>query len=399
MVGRWRPGSGARWDKREEFGRLIALGVSNSEACRIVGVNRKTGHRWRHGRTITGTNGRILEYPAVVMANKRVISSRFLSVDERVTIGDLDRAGHGVREIARRLSRSPATVSRELRRNRDEGRYRPYAAQRRADKRRGRSRPGKLARDPALRECVQDWLDRRWSPEQISHVLRREFPDDPGRHLAHETIYQAIYRPELGGLRRDLHRRLRTGRRCRKPRRRPDMRRSRLGNITMIDQRPAEAGDRAVPGSWEGDLIMGAGNRSAVGTLVERSSRAVILLPLPDGKSAEDVRDAVIAALAPLPPQLRTSLTWDQGTEMALHADISTTLGLAVFFWAKASPWQRPSNENTNGLLRQYFPKGSDLRTYSAEQLAEVAAELNGRPRKTLGWHTPAERLAAYLTA
>ncbi|HUM00473.1 MAG TPA: IS30 family transposase [Mycobacterium sp.] len=333
------------------------------------------------------------------MANKRVVSSRFLSVDERVTIADLDRAGHGVREIARRLSRSPATVSRELRRNRDEGRYRPYAAQRRADKRRGRSRPGKLARDPALRECVQDWLDRRWSPEQISHVLRREFPDDPGRHLAHETIYQAIYRPELGGLRRDLHRRLRTGRRCRKPRRRPDMRRSRLGNITMIDQRPAEAGDRAVPGSWEGDLIMGAGNRSAVGTLVERSSRAVILLPLPDGKSAEDVRDAVIAALAPLPPQLRTSLTWDQGTEMALHADISARLGIAVFFCAKASPWQRPSNENTNGLLRQYFPKGSDLRTYSAEQLAEVAAELNGRPRKTLGWHTPAERLAAYLTA
>jgi len=401
MVGRWRPGSGAQWDKREEFGRLIALGVSNAEACRIVGVNRKTGHWWRHGRKITGTDGRVIEYPPVATAQKRVISSRFLAAEERVVIADLRRAGHGVREIAGRLARSPSTVSRELRRNRDEGsgQYRPYAAQRLADKRRARRRPGKLARDPVLRACVQGWLDQHWSPEQIGQVLRWRFPDQPERHLAPETIYQAIYRPELGGLRRDLHRRLRTGRRCRKPRRRAEVRRGRLVAMTMIDQRPAEATDRSVPGSWEGDLIMGAGNRSAIGTLVERSSRAVVLLHLPDGKSAEAVRDAVIAALAPLPPQLRTSLTWDQGTEMVLHAQISGALGIPVFFCEKASPWQRPSNENTNGLLRQYFPKGSDLRVHSAEELAAVAAELNARPRKTLGWQTPAARLAASMTS
>jgi transposase, IS30 family len=243
---------------------------------------------------------------------------------------------------------------------------------------------------------VQQRLERRWSPEQICHALRVEFPDQPQRHVVHETIYQAIYRPSLGGLRRELPQVLRTGRRRRRPRRRPDARRpGGLGDMRMIDQRPAEAGDRATPGHWEGDLITGASNRSAIGTLVERTSRFTILLHLPGhSHGAEALRDAVIAALSPLPAQLRQSLAWDQGKEMALHHQISQALGMPVFFCEKASPWQRPSNENTNGLLRQYFPKGTDLRDHDPERLVAVAAELNARPRKTLGWDTPAGRLA-----
>jgi IS30 family transposase len=212
-----------------------------------------------------------------------------------------------------------------------------------------------------------------------------------------ETIYQAIYRPELGGLRRDLPRVLRTGRRRRKPHRSSDARRTgSLVDMTMIDQRPAEAADRAVPGHWEGDLITGAANRSAIGTLVERSSRFTILLHLPGGRhTAEAVRDALVAAMAQLPASLRRSLTWDQGKELALHADVAHALGMPVFFCDPRSPWQRPSNENTNGLLRQYFPKGSDLRVHGPERLTAVAAELNDRPRKSLEWHSPAARLGA----
>jgi IS30 family transposase len=248
-----------------------------------------------------------------------------------------------------------------------------------------------------LRQFVQQRLDQRWSPEQISHALRCEFPDEPQRQVVHETIYQAIYRPELGGLRRDLPRVLRSGRRRRKPRRRPDARRpGALVDMTMIDQRPAEAANRIVPGHWEGDLITGAANRSAIGTLVERTSRYVILLHLPDGRhTADAVRDALVPAMAQLPAQLRRSLTWDQGKEMAHHGEITLALGMPVFFCDKASPWQRPSNENTNGLLRQYFPKGTDLRVHGPDQLAAVAAELNDRPRKTLGWNTPTVRLGA----
>jgi len=384
--------------KREQYAALIARGVTNSEACRIVGINRRTGKRWRHGRTITSSSGQRLHYaPVVGVARKREISARFLSEDERLRIADLRRAGEGVRAIARELGRSPATVSRELRRNVDakSSAYRPHAAQRLAEQRRARPKTGKLVADVELREFVQDKLKRRWSPEQIARAVRSEFPDQPDRHLVPETIYQAVYRPDLGGLCRDMPRALRTGRLRRKPRRRADARRGHLTNMTMIDQRPREAAGREVPGHWEGDLITGESNRSAIGTLVERSSRYVILLYLPGRHTAEAVRDAVIDAMKDLPAHLRRSLTWDQGSEMALHTEIAQALGMPVYFCEKASPWQRPSNENTNGLLRQYFPKGTDLRSHDAERLADVADELNTRPRKTLSWQTPAARMTS----
>ena len=397
-MGRRGPGALPQAEKREQFARLIAQGFSNSEACRIVGINRRTGKRWRHGRTITTRDGRKRHYAAVVGAGavRREISPRYLSEDERVRIADLRRAGAGVRAIAEQTGRSPSTISRELRRNRDpgSGQYRPFTAHKLAAQRRARRRAGKIARDEVLRQFVAG-VEKRWSPEQISQALRREFPGEAARHVVHETIYQAVYRPELGGLSRGLPARaLRSGRRRRRPHRRPGERRPNgIAAMTMIGQRPAGAAGREEPGHWEGDLITGASNRSAIGTLVDRASRYTILLYLPGRHTAEAVRDALIAAFGQLPPRLRRSLTWDQGKEMALHCEISAALGMPVFFCDKASPWQRPSNENTNGLLRQYFPKGSDLRAHRADDLAAAAAELNARPRKTLGWDTPAGRL------
>jgi IS30 family transposase len=401
MAGRGRPGRAPDSDRRERFARLIARGVSNAEACRIVGVNRKTGKRWRHGRTITGPSGRRLHYPPVIGTGKAEISPRFLSEDERVRIADLRRGGLGVRAIAGQLGRSPSTVSRELRRNCEPASrcYRPLAAQRLAAGRRARPGRGKLNADPVLREFVAGRLEKFWSPEQISRALRAEFPGDPGRHLATETIYQAVYRPELGGLRRDRPAVLRTGRRRRKAHWRCDARRARtLTGMTMISQRPAAAADRSEARHWEGDLITGAANRSAIATLVDRASRFTILVHLPGGRhDAETVRAALVAAMAVLPGRLRRSLTWDQGKEMALHDQIAAALGMPIFFCEAHSPWQRPTNENTNGLLRQYFPKGSDLRVHGPDRLAAVAAELNDRPRKTLGWTTPATLLATAL--
>lgn len=396
-----RRGPAPQTGKREEFARLIARGVSNAEACRIVGINRRTGKRWRHGRTITTSSGEQRHYPSVINQRAKEISARFLSEDERVRLADLVRQGAGVRTIAQDLGRSPSTVSRELRRNRDEatGRYRPFAAQQRAVERRARPGRGKLRRDPRLTAFVQDRLTTKWSPEQIASALRREFPDDPDRHVVPETIYQAVYRPELGGLCRELPAALRSRRRRRRPHRRPDARRAgALGNMRMLDQRPVEAADRGVPGHWEGDLIVGADNRSAIGTVVERASRFTMLLHLPGGRrTADAVRDALLAAMRPLPAALRRSLAWDQGTELALHTESAAALDMPVFFCDPHSPWQRGTNENTNGLLRQYFPKASDLRVYTAADLAAVAAELNARPRKTLDWDTPARRLHALL--
>jgi IS30 family transposase len=382
--------------KREQYAALIARGVNSSEACRIVGINRRTGKRWRHGRTITSSMGERLHYAPVVGVARKEISARFLSEDERVRIADLRRAGEGVRAIARELGRDPATVSRELRRNLDpkSSTYRPNTAQRLAERRRARPKTGKLVADVELRAFVEGRLERRWSPEQIAQALRSEFAGQPERHVAPETIYQAVYRPDLGGLCRELPKALRTGRLRRKPHRRSQERRGRLPNMTMIDQRPEEAADRSAAGHWEGDLITGEDNRSAIGTLVERTSRYTILLYLPGRHTADAVRDAVIDAMKDLPAHLRRSLAWDQGSEMAMHAEIAQALGMPVYFCEKASPWQRPSNENTNGLLRQYFPKGTNLRSHDADEVAAVAEELNDRPRKTLGWQTPAAVLA-----
>lgn len=391
-----RPGVRPQTAKRERWARLIAGGVSNMEACRTVGINERTGKRWRHGRTMTTADGRRRHYAPVITRRKVSVSERYLSEDERGAIADLRRRGLSVRAIAQEIGRSPSTISRELRRNRDpeRGQYRAFVAHKLAVDRRARPGRGRIVNDDVLREFVNGLLKKRWSPEQISHELTAAFPGEPERHLVPETIYQAVYRPELGGLHRELPKALRTGRLRRRPHRRSDQRRGRLVNMTMIDQRPVEAENRATPGHWEGDLIIGELHRSAIGTLVERSSRFTILLHLPAGRhTAEAVCDALVEAMSAVPAQLRRSLTWDQGKEMAMHADIARALDMPVFFCEKASPWQRPSNENTNGLLRDYFPKGSDLRLHDADRLAEVAAEVNDRPRKTLGWATPARLL------
>ncbi|MFE5742565.1 IS30 family transposase [Streptomyces celluloflavus] len=379
-------------------------GVSNRDACRIVGINPKTGRRWRNGRR---PSGRSKAAPPVrpVVPPSAVSPSRYLHEDERIYIADRLREKATVRAIAAELGRSPSTISREIRRNRTPGRgsqwhYRPYAAQARADGRRPRPKPRKISQNRELRDFVQAGLDQRWSPEQICQALRMTFPDRPEMHVVHETVYQALYVQGRGELRREVARALRSGRARRKPRRQANCRQPRFKDpMVMISDRPAEAEDRAVPGHWEGDLIIGKDSASAIGTLVERATRYVMLLHLPDGRSAEDVRDALVTTVQTLPSHLVRSLTWDQGSEMAAHLSFTVATDVPVYFCDPASPWQRGSNENTNGLLRQYFPKGTDLTAHTRDQLDAVAAELNGRPRKTLGWQTPAERLHKLLTA
>ncbi|HEX8868150.1 MAG TPA: IS30 family transposase [Lentzea sp.] len=327
-------------------------------------------------------------------------SDRYLSVDERIVIADGLRAGRSLRSIARESGRSPSTISREIARNRHPGSgdYRPYAAQDRAEARRPRPKTGKIAACPELRDLVRGMLDDRCSPEQISHRLRRDHPDRPELHVTHETIYQTLYLQGRGELRRELARALRTGRTVRKPRRTGDARQPRFTHpMLMISDRPAEAADRAVPGHWEGDLIIGGGGTSAIGTLVERTTRFVMLVHLPERHNAETVRDGLITTINTLPELLRQSLTWDQGPEMGRHHEFSIATGMPVYFCDPHSPWQRGSNENTNGLLRQYFPKGSNLSAHTADDLAAVAAQLNRRPRKTLDWDTPAERLTKLM--
>jgi IS30 family transposase len=278
-------------------------------------------------------------------------------------------------------------------------RYRAATAQAKAEARARRPKPAKLAEHPRLRNWVADKLERlQWSPEQIARRLRRAFPDDESMRISPEAIYQSLYVQGRGELRRELTRCLRTGRALRKPRRRADGRRERIKDKVMISERPAEAADRAVPGHWEGDLIKGCDGKSQVGPLVERSSRFVLLLHLPDDAGAEAVRDAIVAKMGALPAALRRTLTWDQGIELARHAEISLAADLPVYFCDPHSPWQRGSNENTNGLLRQYLPKGSDLSVHSAADLDAIADKLNGRPRKTLGFLTPAEQLDRLLS-
>lgn len=356
-----------------------------------------------------------------------------------------------MREIARRLGRSPSTVSREVRRNASTRtyhlEYRASVAQWHADRRARRPKPAKLVENNRLREYVQDRLsgairipggkvvrgpqvppwkgrnkphrqDRRWatawSPEQITNRLKVDFPDDDSMRISHEAIYQALFVQGRGALQRELVACLRTGRALRVPR--PRSRQRPGGHVTsevMISQRPAEAEDRAVPGHWEGDLIIGTGS-SAIGTLVERTTRFTMLLHLPPmdghgiqprvkngpalaGRGAEAVKDAISATITTLPEQLRRSLTWERGKELAQHAQLRIDTGLHVYFADPHSPWQRGTNENTNGLLRQYFPKGTDLSRWGVDELEAVALALNNRPRKTLGWKTPAEAINEQL--
>ncbi|WP_327074548.1 IS30 family transposase [Kitasatospora purpeofusca] len=386
--------------EREEYFRLVRQGYSNKEASRLVGVHERTGREWRNGRTDPSrfrAPAHPERAPAAVPAE-----SRYLREDERIHIADRLREKATIRAIAAEPGRGPSTVGREIQRNchPESGRYRPHAAQARADARRPRPKPGKIGQNPQLRDFIQDHLDLKWSPEQICQALRAQFPERPEMHVVHETVYRALCVQGRGEPRRELAAALRTGRARRTPRRQAQQRQPRFATpMVMISERPAEVEDRAVPGHWEGDLIIGKDGASAIGTLVERATRYVMLLHLPHGRTAEQVRDALVETVQTLPAHLVRSLTWDQGSEMAAHGSFTTATDIPVYFCDPASPWQRGSNENTNGLLRQYFPKGTDLRVHGADHLVAVAAELNGRPRKTLDWETPAERLHKLLAA
>jgi IS30 family transposase len=436
MVSPGRPT--ARREERVRFWEGIAQGLTSEDAAVAVGVAQAVGSRW-----FRQSGG----MPPISLAP---LSGRYLSFPEREEISILHAQCQGVREIARRIGRSASTVSRELRRNASTRTnalaYRATTAQWHAERRACRPKVAKLAVNGALCGYVRDrlagviarpdgelvpgpdtrWIGRRhgrrqdrrwaraWSPEQISNRLRIDFPDDQGMRISHEAIYQALYVQGRGALKRELVACLRTGRALRVPQARTRGRGKKFVTAEiMISERPAEANDRAVPGHWEGDLILGL-ESSAIGTLVERTSRFTMLLHLPRmeghsdqarvkngpalaGHGAEAVRDAIALSITSLPEQLRRSLTWDQGSEMAQHAQLTIDANIDVYFCDPQSPWQRGTNENTNGLLRQYFPRGTDLSRHSSGDLAAVAAALNGRPRKTLGWKTPAEYFDEHL--
>ena len=318
-----------------------------------------------------------------------------LSVADREEISLGVGAGESFTAIAGRLGRAVSTVSREVAAGGGRAGYRAWRAHRRAREQARRPKRCKLD-DPVLAAAVSAQLAAWWSPQQAAARLRAEHPGDPMMQVSHETIYQSLYVQGRGELRRELARCLRSGRAARRPRRPADDRGKIAGKV-MISERPAEAADRAVPGHWEGDLIIGKGNRTAVGTLVERSTRFLLLLHLPAGYAAERVEDAMRAAIGTLPAALARSVTWDQGSEMSGHAAFTIATGIPVYFCDPHSPWQRGSNENTNGLLRQYMPKSTDLSAHDTAGLAAIAASLNGRPRKTLGYMTPSEKLAELL--
>ena len=391
-------------EQRRRFWLAIHDGADSERAAASAGIRRTAGQRWFH------------QAGGVVPAHLQVqLSGRYLNVAEREEIFAGVERGDSIRQIARRLQRAPSTVLRELRRNmrqryRSRARlagsgpprvlpwqYRPSLAQKRADHLAVRPKPAKLATQRGLREHVQARLLRKLSPEQVALELKALFPDDLAMRVSHETIYQSIYVQGRGALRRELAQSLRSGRALRRPRRRNE-RRGRIPGMVSISERPPEVEDRAIPGHWEGDLLMGRSNRSAIGTLVERSTRFLILLHFPRGHAATEVEAAMIEATYRLPRVLWKSLTWDRGAEMANHAQIKLATELDIYFCDPASPWQRGTNENTNGLLRQYFPKGTDLSGYHPDYLEYVSAEMNQRPRKTLGWRTPAQALDQLLS-
>ena len=438
------PGRPPVWQRENlcRFWRGIAAGLSSEEAAAEAGVSSPVGIRWF--RSSGGMP------PTHLAPSAPSLMSRNLSFADREEIALECARGTGVRAIARKLGRAPSTISREIRRNAatrgGDFDYRAVTAQWHADRAARRPKNSKLAANPVLCHYVQDrlagliatpdgiackgpvvlWKKRRavhrqsrrwssaWSPEQIAQRLKVDFPEDPTMRISHEAIYQALYIQGRGALKRELSACLRSGRALRLPRERARNRgKSFIADALMISDRPAEIGDRAVPGHWEGDLILGLGS-SAIGTLVERTTRFTMLLHLPRmeghgttksvkngpalaGHGAEAVRNAISENIMYLPARLRRSLTWDQGAEMAQHAQLRIDTGLEVYFCDPQSPWQRGSNENTNGLLRQYFPKGTDLSQHRTEELNAVAHALNTRPRKTLGWRTPAEALDQLL--
>jgi IS30 family transposase len=319
-----------------------------------------------------------------------------LTLEEREEVSLGLGRGESYTAIAGRLGRSPSTVSREVAANGGRGCYRAVPAHRRAWERARRPKRPRLA-CPRLASQVEEWLEQWWSPEEISTRLRIEFPDDPMMRVSHETIYQALFVQGRGELRRELARCLRTGRTRRRPQRRGPAAQGRLPGMVMISERPAEADDRAVPGHWEGDLILGKNGKSAVGTLVERTTRYVLLLHLPEGRETDKVDAAMRRAIAKLPGELFRTITWDQGKEMARHATFTIDTGIQIYFCDPHSPWQRGTNENTNGLLRQYMPKGTDLSLLTEDDLDRIARSLNDRPRKTLEFMKPSERLSELL--
>lgn len=371
---------------RRQVMRLAVKGCSHREIAGQVSVS-------------LGSIGNVLRpLGGVIRKDMLEPTGKRLSLEDRVEIRIGLGSGESIRSIARRLGRAPSTVSREVAAGGGPRAYRPVAAHRRATVAARRPKPTKLGSNPVLCRRVIADLEQLWSPQQIAGRLVDDFGDDESMRISHETIYKSLYLQGRGELRRELARCLRTGRAARKPHGRVE-KRGKIPDMTMISQRPAEVADRAVPGHWEGDLIIGKDGRSAIGTMVERTTRFVMLLHLGGDHSAETVRAAMTAKIAQLPAELARSVTWDQGVEMAEHARFSIDTGVKVYFCDPHSPWQRGSNENTNGLLRQYFPKSTDLAVHTPADLDAVAASLNGRPRQTLAWKTPSEKLDQLLVA
>lgn len=396
-----------RRDLQRVFWILMRAGESVEDASRGAGLGDGTGKRWF--RNAGGMPPVSLTPPA---------AGRYLTIDDRERIAAGLNQELSIRAIARSIDKNPSTVLRELRTNmfhqeyRSRGKlagtargarpkvwkYSPHLAQRRADKKVSRPKAVRLATSLPLRQEVQNRLKKNNSPAQIAGRLRLDFPDDPEMWVSHETIYQSLYIQGRGGLKRDLVKHLRTGRALRKPRRKEGERRGRIPGMIMISERPPEIEDRAVAGHWEGDLIVGANNASAIGTLVERKTGFLMLLHLPQNHGALAVQDAMVEQMSLLSQTLRQTLTWDQGKEMSNHVKIAEATGLDIYFCDPHSPWQRGSNENTNGLLRQYFPKGTDLSVHGPGYLDFVAAEINNRPRQRHDWATPAEVLDKLLS-
>jgi transposase, IS30 family len=383
---------GMRWlrsRQKAELWRRWAAGEPVREIATAIGCSEGTV------RDVVRRAGGIV--PLAFRGPPRPRSPLRLRPAEREEISRGLRAGEPVRRIADRLGRAPSTVSREVSRNGGRERYRAVRAGVAARARARRPKVARLARDPRLRAEVERLLLRRWSPAQIAHRLRLEHPDDRELRVSHETIYQALFVQGRGALRRELAACLRTGRARRRAQVPAGEDRGRMAGMVLISERPAEVADRAVPGHWEGDLLVGKGGRSAIATLVERRTRYVLLAALPAGRSAPAVRDALVERVVTLPALLRRSLTWDRGHEMAEHLRFTVDTGVAVYFCDPHSPWQRGTNENTNGLLRQYLPRGVDLAPFTQAALDAIAAELNARPRQTLGWMTPSEALAVVV--